>query len=338
MLERLNSPSPRISVVMAVYKEPVGWICQSINSILDQTFQDFEFIIVNDKPDREENVQLLNEYAQKDDRIKVITNEKNIGLTKSLNKGISVAIGEYIARMDADDISSPNRFELQVNKLSEGYSFVYPNIDYINSNGESIKGAKSSSKFLESEFFIFNPIPHPAVMFRASLLELRNPLYNEKYRRSQDYELWTLFYLNNVRFEKIQDVLLHYRISNSQISHKNNTEQRNDFEAIRENLILRQLNRCGILTNMDVHIELQMNEIYGELLKKYIAKEYISESISAIMYLIAYSIVPKEKKILFNYFSKGIYKSYSFRRNIYLVLRTFGIKTIQFYKLKTYIP
>lgn len=327
-----------ISVLMSIYKEPINWIIQAIDSILNQTYSDFEYIIVCDNPVSKEHHDILEFYSRIDKRIVAIYNSQNIGLTKSLNKALTYAKGEYIARMDADDISSPNRFELQVNKLSEGYSFVYPNIDYINSNGESIKGVKSSSKFLDSEFFIFNPIPHPAVMFRASLLELRNPLYNEKYRRSQDYELWTLFYLNNVRFEKIQDVLLHYRISNSQISHKNNTEQRNDFEAIRENLILRQLNRCGILTNMDVHIELQMNEIYGELLKKYIAKEYISESISAIMYLIAYSIVHKEKKILFDYFTKGIYKYYSFRRNIYLVLRAFGIKTIQFYKLKTYIP
>ena len=98
---------PKISVIMSVYSERVDWIRKSIDSILNQTYSDFEFIIVNDKPDKEENAQLLEEYAARDSRIKVLTNEENIGLTKSLNKAFALAEGEFIARMDADDMALP---------------------------------------------------------------------------------------------------------------------------------------------------------------------------------------------------------------------------------------
>ena len=105
---------PKLSVVMSVYNEPTEWITQSIDSILNQTFRDFEFIIINDNPEREENESLLNSYSQKDKRIVVIKNEQNLGLTKSLNIGINEAKGDYIVRMDADDYSFPERFEKQV--------------------------------------------------------------------------------------------------------------------------------------------------------------------------------------------------------------------------------
>ena len=96
----------KISVIMSIYSEKEEWIKESIDSILSQTFRDFEFIIINDNPKRKQNENLLLEYSQKDNRIIVITNKENIGLTKSLNKGLSIAKGKYIARMDADIICS----------------------------------------------------------------------------------------------------------------------------------------------------------------------------------------------------------------------------------------
>ena len=110
---------PKISVLMSVYNEPIDWMRQAIESILNQTYKDFEFIIVNDNPEREENQFVLNEYRNKDSRIIILCNEHNIGLTKSLNKGLTVANGEYIARMDADDIALPKRFEKQALYLAK---------------------------------------------------------------------------------------------------------------------------------------------------------------------------------------------------------------------------
>jgi glycosyltransferase involved in cell wall biosynthesis len=101
---------------MGVYKEPLDWLRQSIDSILNQSFTDYEFIIICDNPRYEEGMELLKKYANSDRRIILLFNNENIGLTKSLNKGLEIARGKYIARMDADDISKPERLTRQ--KLS----------------------------------------------------------------------------------------------------------------------------------------------------------------------------------------------------------------------------
>ena len=102
--------SVKVSVLMSVYSEPKEWLISSINSILNQSFSDFEFIIINDNPTRSINSIVLNYFAITDSRVKIFENKSNIGLTKSLNKGLKLTEGKYIARMDADDISLPDRF------------------------------------------------------------------------------------------------------------------------------------------------------------------------------------------------------------------------------------
>src|SRR5690348_17026682 len=104
---------------MSVYNEQDDWLKQSIESILNQTYQYFEFIIVLDNPNNKAAKRLLERYQQIDNRIKLIYNEENIGLTNSLNKALEVAKGTYIARMDADDISDPRRFEIQYNYFKD---------------------------------------------------------------------------------------------------------------------------------------------------------------------------------------------------------------------------
>lgn len=120
---------------MSVYNEPVDWMRQAIESILNQTYKDFEFIIVNDNPEREENQLVLNEYRDKDSRISVLCNDQNIGLTKSLNKGLENANCEFVARMDADDIAFPDRLKLQLQYLLNN-----PNIAVLGTNAIAFKG------------------------------------------------------------------------------------------------------------------------------------------------------------------------------------------------------
>jgi len=90
---------------MSVYNEPLDWLKSSIGSILNQTFREFEFIIINDNPARQELRDVLQSYKNQDERIRIIENLENLGLTESLNKGLAEAKGKYIARMDGDDIS-----------------------------------------------------------------------------------------------------------------------------------------------------------------------------------------------------------------------------------------
>ena len=110
---------PQISVIKSVYKEPLDWMAQSIDSILNQIYSDFEFLIVDDNPTDDKLIYFLNDYQKKDSRIKIIVNEQNVGLTKSLNIAIKQAQGKYIARMDADDISCKNRFQVQYDYMEQ---------------------------------------------------------------------------------------------------------------------------------------------------------------------------------------------------------------------------
>ena len=103
--------SPMVSVIMSVYNEPAEWIMLAIDSVLHQTYRDVEFIIVCDNPDNDSICNLLSNYMDNDTRIVLILNKTNIGLTRSLNVALHKCKGKYIARMDADDISFPNRFE-----------------------------------------------------------------------------------------------------------------------------------------------------------------------------------------------------------------------------------
>ncbi|MDD4353774.1 MAG: glycosyltransferase family A protein, partial [Candidatus Nanoarchaeia archaeon] len=107
----------RISVIMSAYNTE-RYIAEAIESILNQTFKDFEFIIIDDGS-TDDSLKIIKRYVKKDRRIKLIHNKKNIGLTKSLNKGLKIAKGQYIARMDADDISLPQRFQIQYDFLEK---------------------------------------------------------------------------------------------------------------------------------------------------------------------------------------------------------------------------
>ena len=207
---------PKISVVMSVYNEPVEWMKQAIDSILNQTFSDFEFIIINDKPDRVENKQLLDEYASKDPRIVIITNEQNIGLTKSLNKGLLIAQGEYIARMDADDISFNDRFEKQVRLMDERpeVSVCGGWITLFGDKSGTLKYPKSNSTIC---LFIDSPFAHPSVMIRHCFLRDNSLLYNESCETSQDFDLWVTMFGLGAQFYNLQEPILKYRYSEIQI-------------------------------------------------------------------------------------------------------------------------
>ena len=213
---------PRLSVLMSVYKEPIEWLKQSIDSILQQTFKDFEFIIVCDNPSYKDGIDLLRSYSDKDKRIVLLFNETNVGLTKSLNRGLAIARGAYIARMDADDISLPNRFGKQVSFLDnhDDIFLVGSKVNEIDSNGNIVRtrSVYNFSDEIRTFLLIDSPIVHPSVMFRR-IMGGHGIHYDEKYRYAQDYALWVSV-AKDYKMENLNDVLLNYRISESQISSK----------------------------------------------------------------------------------------------------------------------
>ena len=223
---------PKISVVMPAYNAE-KYIGEAIESILNQTFKDFEFIIINDG-----SVDHTKEIIQKynDSRIVLLENDKNRGIVLSLNKGLDAATGEYIARMDADDIALMNRLERQAEYLDE-----HKDIGVLGTGicifGEKIKEQKrvftTNSEQLKAEL-IFNPcIAHPTVMIRKSVLQKYNFKYNTEFAGAEDYYLWW----NIAKVSKIAtlpDILLDYRIHESQITKKKDIQYYNMMDNLME--------------------------------------------------------------------------------------------------------
>ena len=182
----MTSNNPEISVIMSVYNGE-KYLGEAIESILNQTFTDFEFIIVNDGS-TDNSLEIIKSYD--DERIKVTNNEKNIGLTKSLNKALKVARGEYIARQDADDVSMPNRFEEQM-KYLEKYpeaALLGTSVYLIDEYGE-IMGKRIALANPGNEPFKTNQFSHGSVVFKKEIIDKLGG-YNELFRYVQDYELW----------------------------------------------------------------------------------------------------------------------------------------------------
>ena len=210
-----------VSVVMSVYKEKVEWLRGSIESILFQSYPYFEFIIICDNPNYFEGLSILKEYQAKDSRIRVIENKQNIGLTKSLNIGIQTANGEYIARMDADDISLPLRLEKQVSFMEDHPDVlaIGTGITIIDENGKQVNEDSNPLDYqsMIDRLLLVSPIYHPTSFYRRTI-NGQIVQYDETLRYSQDYALWidiaVTGYICN-----LPDHLLFYRVSNSQISH-----------------------------------------------------------------------------------------------------------------------
>lgn len=216
-----------ISVVLPAYNADL-YLKEAIDSILAQTFIDFELIVLNDgSTDKTEEIIL----SYNDNRIVYIKNEKNLGLIATLNKGICFAKGKYIARMDADDICFPERFAKQVEFLEKNQeyvicgTFVYLFIEKIEKKKVAKYPEVDSAIRMRS---IFNsPFAHPTVMFRRDIIIDNNLKYSKEYKYAEDYGLW-IDLLEYGKGYNLTKPLLYYRITpNSQTAIGNsNTEYR----------------------------------------------------------------------------------------------------------------
>lgn len=210
--------TPIISVIMPVFNGE-KFLKSSIKSILDQTYKNFELIIINDGS-KDSSLDIIKNF--KDKRVKVINNVHNLGITKSLNKGIRISKGEFIARCDADDINFPNRFNTQLKFLryNRQFAIVGSNATLIDEDGKSITNTEISdtSKILKRSMFIKNNVIHSSVMFRKEVLEDVG-LYDEFFVAAEDYELW-LRILSKRKIHNLKNVLIQRRIHNQAVTKK----------------------------------------------------------------------------------------------------------------------
>lgn len=206
--------NPKVSVIMAVHNGE-KYLIEAIESIVNQEFSDFEFIIINDGSNDQTN-NIINSYN--DRRIVYLIEKTNIGQTKALNKGIMISQGRFIARMDADDISLPKRLSRQVGFLEKNkdVSVVGSWHQEIDENGRRIRNRKlpTDPVSIKAGLITSSPmnwycISHPTVMFRREAV-VNSGLYNERYFISQDYELWIRI-SKKYLLANIPEILLKFR-------------------------------------------------------------------------------------------------------------------------------
>lgn len=202
-----SEKAPKVSVLMPVYKTPEIYLREAIESILSQTFTDFEFLIVDDCPEWPVG-KIVRTY--KDKRIKYMQNPKNLGISQTRNKLMNMAKGEYLAIMDHDDISLPTRFEKEVNFLDS-----HPDVGVVGSWYERFPNTKIKKRFvinsqIERDLMYNCSILHPSSMIRKSTILNNNISYQEKFSPAEDYALWCSL-IGKTKFANIPEVLQKYR-------------------------------------------------------------------------------------------------------------------------------
>lgn len=239
---------PEISVVMSVY-ERYTYLKEAISSILNQTFQNFELIIVIEKSDKQKEI---NEFINKinDKRIIVINNAEKLGFAQSLNEGIKKARGKYIARMDDDDISLPSRLEKQYNFLESNKNIAILGTaveQFMNKN--DIYYPENNPEKIKTYTLINNQMFHPTIMLRKEIIKKYNLYYSSDYK-TEDAELWSRA-VKYVSMSNLKEVLLHYRICNE-----------NETQTAMNDVLDSDVRIIGKQLTENLQLNLNKNELY----------------------------------------------------------------------------
>ena len=252
---------PAISVIMSVYNGET-YLEEAIESVRNQTFADWELIVINDCS-TDSTAEILSDFALKDERIKVHPNEVNLRLPTSLNKAISLAEGKYIARMDADDICLPDRLEKQF-----AFMEAHPDIALSSCRFMTVKngiyasggaGGRCDFEAMRTMLLVANPILHPGVIAKAEVMKKLN--YDTSLTCTEDLELWTRMAMENQKMAILPQCLLIYRLHDKQIT--STTLERQHTEVLR----IQQKYYGALLSEMD-----------EEMQKFYISGIYFTET------------------------------------------------------------
>ena len=215
------------SVIMATYKESIECLKQSIESIINQTYNDFEFIIILDNPDNKEHIAFINDYVCKDERIKFYINDKNMGLTNTLNRGLKLAEGTYLCRMDADDISELYRMEHQKKYLEENdFDLIGGISQMIDEDGNtiySIKKVPTNFKKIKKCIKYNQVISHPTWFGKKEVFDKLNGYRNMPLCEDYDFTLRAI--LQGFKISNVNECVLKYRMTKDSISRSNLFEQ-----------------------------------------------------------------------------------------------------------------
>jgi glycosyltransferase involved in cell wall biosynthesis len=226
--------TPKITVLMPVYNNE-KYLRPAIDSILNQTFADFEFLIINDGS-TDQSEEIIKSY--RDERIRYDKNEINSGIIVTLNKGIDMARGEYIVRMDGDDISLPSRLQIQFDFMEKNQNLGVSGgrIESIGKiTGYSPKTLTEPEQ-IKANLIFGTPFSHPSVIIRKKILIDNNLRFDKDYPHAEDYELWTRV-AELSRLGNSDKKIIKYRLHDESICGKYSDEQAKSAEKIRIKLL-----------------------------------------------------------------------------------------------------
>jgi glycosyltransferase involved in cell wall biosynthesis len=228
-----TSVKPMVSVVMPVYNAE-KYLAEVITSVLNQTFTNFEFIIINDGSN-DKSEAIINSYT--DTRISYHKFDQQQGIVAALNYGLQLAKGDFVARMDADDVCFENRFEVQVN-----YLLSNPDVGVLGTQYKGINGKSRSMPIIHDEivWYLLNasPFVHPSVMFRADFLRSNRIMYDKQFEFAEDLNLW-VEHINSTKYANTHNTLIKYRYHNG--THKRNLSRVGELNTQIKIKLIKQL-------------------------------------------------------------------------------------------------
>ena len=321
--------NPIISIILPVYNSE-NYILECLESIKIQTMQNFEVILIDDKS-TDKSPEIINNYLKIICvKFKIIRNKSNIGITRSLNKAFKISNSKYIARIDADDINKPDRFEIQFKYLEKNHdiSLVGSNVEYINKDGKFIEYSDLPLNHLDikSSLFLYNPMVHSTIFFRKKIFSY-NP-YNEKFHTSQDYDMYCRI-INSHKFANIKKPLVKFRFHNQSISSHKEKLQKKNSHIIQELYYKKNFknlfpaNSFKLFTNYFMSDYKKINENVSDLKKFF--KDILSflDDLNKKIKNVQLEYFFLERLLIFFKYAKG-YKLFM----LSLILRHFRIKVI----------
>lgn len=258
---------PKVSVVMPVYNGE-AYVLEAITSILNQTFTDFELIVINDGST--DNTAAILKKLRDIERIKILNNTVNEGLIFTRNKAIINCNGSYIALLDSDDVAKPNRLEKQVRFLEANpdYALIGSNIDIISGEGKYLytQNYNIAPDFIPSILLFQNYFAQSAVMIRKSALP--KEIYRSQFPLSEDYDLWVRIASQN-KVGNIAESLVNYRLHGSNISYVKAIQLQESYK----NIIKQQLEKLGVSASeaeLNMHVGIGLLEVPAD--KEFVIK------------------------------------------------------------------
>lgn len=249
---------------------------EAVDSILSQTYKHFEFIIINDgSTDTTEKIIL----SYKDHRIIYIKNNSNLGLIKTLNNGFELAKGNYIARMDADDISLPNRLEHQLEFMLLNPEVGVCGCDYYQFSSSIKKYNKAFYKHDEIfGYMLFNSsVIHPSLLIKKDSLQKFSPVFDSNYKHAEDYELWAkLIFIT--KFSAIETTEFEYRLHNGQVTNVHKMEQRYSANKVRKFI----LQKAGFVFSEDdlaIHCKIGSSQLFTSFTELKLVENWLKKMV-----------------------------------------------------------